>query len=109
MLRCRSLKIRVAFLHRDGEHLVTNHPTFLNLNGPTAFEPEITHAMGVAFDEVCRALFVSDNARVVREAIAEKIIENARRGERDPQRLRDAVLKQIGVADHMELPCRQSA
>jgi hypothetical protein len=68
------------------------------LNGPPAFDPEVTHAMGVAFDDVCRALFVPDNAKAVRQAIAEKVIEHVRRGERDPDRLRDAVLRQIGVA-----------
>jgi hypothetical protein len=76
---------------------MTDIHTFLN--GPLAFEPEMTHAMGLAFDQVCRALFVPDNAKAVREAIAERIIEHARCGERDPDRLRDAVLQQIGVAD----------
>ena len=79
------------------------------LNGPLAFEPEVTHALGVAFDEACRALFVPDNAKTVREAIAEKIIEHARCGERDPDRLRDAVLRQIGVADRLDSSRRQSA
>jgi hypothetical protein len=68
-------------------------------NGPVVFDPEVTHTMGVAFDEVCRALFVPDNAKMVRQAIAEKIIEHARGGERDSDRLRDAVLKRIGLAD----------
>jgi hypothetical protein len=64
--------------------------------------------MGIAFDEVCRALFVPDNAKAVREVIAEKIIEHARSGERDPDRLRDAVLRQIGVADRLETSRRKS-
>jgi hypothetical protein len=85
---------------------VTDHPIFSN--GPVAFEPEVTHAMGVAFDDVCRALFVSHAARAVREAIAEKIIEHARSGERDPDRLRDAVLRHIGVADRLGPPATRS-
>jgi hypothetical protein len=68
-----------------------------SLNGPLAFEPETTRAMGVAFDEICRALFVPADAKAIREAIAEKIIEQARSGERDPDRLRDLALRQIGT------------
>jgi hypothetical protein len=101
-------KRRVAFLSARGEAPVTDHhPTFLN--GPIAFEPEMTHAMGVAFDEVCRVLFVSHDAKAVREVIAEKIIEHARSGERDPDRLRDAVLKHIGVTDRLVPSRRRSA
>jgi hypothetical protein len=65
------------------------------LNGLLAFDHEVTQAIGVAFDEVCRALFVPGDAKAVREAIAEKIIAHAQSGERDPDRLRDAVLRQI--------------
>jgi hypothetical protein len=89
---------------REGEAPVTDHPIFSN----GAFEPEMTHAMGVAFDDVCRALFVSPDARAVREAIADKIIEHARSGERDPDRLRDAVLRHIGVADRLGSPATRS-
>jgi hypothetical protein len=48
--------------------------------------------MSVAFDGVCRALGVSYTANGAREAIATKIIELARRGECDPDRLRDRVI-----------------
>ena len=68
------------------------------LKDQIVFTPDATHAMSVAFDEVCRTLFVPDNAKAVREAIADKVIEHARCGEHDPDRLRDAVLRQIGVA-----------
>jgi hypothetical protein len=60
--------------------------------------PDVTHAMGVAFDQVCRALYVADDAKSVSIAIvAEKIIEYARSGEIDPDRLRDKVLREIGA------------
>jgi hypothetical protein len=49
---------------------VTGIHTFSN--SEIAFDPEVTEAMGAAFDEVCRALLVPDNAKVVRDAIAEK-------------------------------------
>jgi hypothetical protein len=73
--------------------MTDSHPL---LNGPLVlFDQDLTRAMGVAFDEVCRALFVPGDAKAVREAIAEKIIAHAQSGERDPDRLRDAVLRQI--------------
>jgi hypothetical protein len=62
------------------------------LSGQSAFEPEVTHAMSVAFDEVCQALKVGGDARA-REAIAVRIIELARCGERDFERLRDRLLR----------------
>ena len=66
-----------------------------------AFEPDVTHAMGVAFDEVCRSL----NLRIERdlkqdltsEAVAKKILEFARAGEHDPIRLRDRALDALRI------------
>jgi hypothetical protein len=78
--------------------------TEILLKDQIVFTPGATHAISVAFDEVCRALFVPDNAKAVREAIADKVIEHARRGEDDPDRLRDAVLKEIGVGDRLRSP-----
>ncbi|MGA8615318.1 MAG: hypothetical protein WB760_27285 [Xanthobacteraceae bacterium] len=62
------------------------------LRDQSAFEPEATHAMSVAFDEVCQALKVGEDVRA-REAIAVRIIELARCGEHDSKRLRDRVLR----------------
>jgi hypothetical protein len=62
------------------------------VKNPLVFGPEATRAMSVAFDGVCRALGVSYTANGAREAIATKIIELARRGECDPDRLRDRVI-----------------
>jgi hypothetical protein len=98
---------QVAFLPARGETPVTD--TFPSLNGQLAFEPEATRAMGIAFDEVCRALFVPADAKTIREAIAEKIIEHARSVERDPDRLRDLVLKQVGMRPRPGHAHRQSA
>ena len=59
---------------------------------PLVCGPEATHAMSVAFDEVCRTLNLSQTANGVREGIATRIIELARHGESDPDRLRDRVI-----------------
>ena len=62
------------------------------------FEPEITQAMATAFDTVCRALGLGEKAESERETVAARIIELARRGERDPARLSANVLRDAGAA-----------
>jgi hypothetical protein len=68
------------------------------LQGQAAFEPDATQAMSVAFEDACRTLNLSDQAQREREAVAVRIIELARRGERDPAALRDRVLREAGAA-----------
>ena len=53
----------------------------------SAFDEYATHAMGEAFDAACAELHERNLSQLVREVIAERIIEAAKRGERDPQRL----------------------
>jgi hypothetical protein len=53
-----------------------------------AFDDELTRFMGEAFDAACARFTKPSYA--IREAIAHRIIETAKRGERDPVRLRDA-------------------
>jgi hypothetical protein len=68
------------------------------LKDQSVFEPELTRAMSIAFDEVCQALKLADTAVRERETVAVRIIEWARRGERDPARLFERVLRDAGVA-----------
>jgi hypothetical protein len=51
------------------------------------FDDYATHAMGAAFDTACAELQDSNLSELVREIIAGRIIEAAKRGERNPQRL----------------------
>jgi len=67
------------------------------LRDRSVFEPEVTSAMSVAFNEVCRVLNLPEDAACEREAVAIRIIELARRGERDPDRLCKQVLRDAGV------------
>jgi hypothetical protein len=55
--------------------------------------------MGVAFDNACRALRLSDRTDRATELVAKKIIELAQRGERDPHRLCSGVLNAFNVED----------
>ena len=61
------------------------------LSGNGAFEPADIHAMSIALNEVCKARQIDGDARA-KKAVARRIIELARRGERDPTKLRDRVL-----------------
>ena len=51
----------------------------------TAFDPEATRAMGVAFEKACTAL----------QLVAKRIIVLAKAGERNPDRLCEGVLKEL--------------
>jgi hypothetical protein len=68
------------------------------LRDGTVFEPEATQAMSAAFELACQALNLSDSAAREREAVAIRIVELARRGERDPVRLSASVLRDAGAA-----------
>jgi hypothetical protein len=54
-----------------------------------AFDPEATQTLGQAFDMACALLGRTPQPTAVREAIAKRILEAAKAGERDPVALRD--------------------
>ncbi|MBX9775754.1 MAG: hypothetical protein K2Y71_15335 [Xanthobacteraceae bacterium] len=56
-----------------------------------AFDQRDIDAMSKALAEVCNALGINGDA-TAREVVAVRIIELARRGERDPARLRDRLV-----------------
>ena len=60
-----------------------------------AFEPEAISGMTRAYADVCRTLGVRDGDHRETEAVAEKVIEFAQRGARDPGLLRDCVLQAL--------------
>ena len=61
-----------------------------------AFDPDTIHAMGAAFDDVCRTL-AADRHDLASRLIARKIIELARGGERDRARLCSETLTYFGL------------
>ena len=63
--------------------------------GEAAFPPEVIDAMSWAFDEVCARLSIPETADAPQAMVAFRIVELARKGERDPERLRDKALKTI--------------
>jgi hypothetical protein len=64
------------------------------LNGEK-FDPETTRVMGVALEMVCIALRTGDCGDDVKQAIANKIIDLAKAGERNPDVLCEQTLKDI--------------
>jgi hypothetical protein len=57
------------------------------------FDPETTRLVGVAFEMALVALRHTDGVDPPRDAVARKIIELAKAGERDPERLCEGVLR----------------
>jgi hypothetical protein len=72
------------------------------------YDPEALRAMSTALANVCRLLKVEHDQDAC-EVMAIRIIDLARRGERDPERLRDRVLWEAGatssLADRREDGC----
>ena len=66
------------------------------LNG-AAFDPELVKAMGIAFDLATRSLHDKGQPPLVQEVIAEQIIEIAKTGERDPDKICERVLQAFGI------------
>ena len=64
------------------------------LSDQSIFEPEATNAMTEAFFKLCQDLKLNGDGGV-REAIAVRIIELAQIGERDPERIRERVLREV--------------
>ena len=69
-------------------------PIIPYLNGER-FEPETKRVLGVAFEQVCIALRIGASDDDVKQAIANKVIELAKAGERDPDILCERVLEDI--------------
>jgi hypothetical protein len=65
-------------------------------NSGAAFNDLATQAMGEAFDAACKELHDKGQPNIVYEVIAKRIIDAAKRGERDPTRLRNAGLIALG-------------
>ena len=59
------------------------------------FDPELITAMANAFDATCEALGLSDRGDRLNELIAQKIINLAQKGLRNPTALSSAALKEL--------------
>ena len=66
------------------------------------FDDRATEIMGKAFDSACAELHDKGQPAIVYEVIATRIIDAAKKGERDPIQLRKAGLAALGVGDNDE-------
>ncbi len=71
-----------------------NHPPVRD----AVFEPDETHAMALAFDEICLAMELPEAAAVPREVVAMRVIELAREGMLDATLLKARVLHEVSAA-----------
>jgi hypothetical protein len=63
-------------------------------NREVAFDPDDIEIMSEACDDICHTRNIPDAWEHDRTIIAERIVELARRGERDPDQLRERVLRE---------------
>ncbi len=59
------------------------------------FEPEVIGSMSLAFEKACEGLNLSPKDDPITRVVAEKIIELAQRGIRDPDRLTAMALEEF--------------
>ena len=64
-----------------------------------AFEPETIETMSAAFVAVCEALHLKVGDDPATRIVAQKVIELAQRGIRDPDMLRKMTLKELDLSD----------
>ena len=68
-------------------------PIRSHLNGHR-FDPETMRLMGIAYEMTLISLRLVDRGDIVNNVVAQKIIELANAGDRDPERLCEAVVHQ---------------
>ena len=69
----------------------------ISLFQDVSFDPEITSIMGQAYECACKALRDIGQPELVKTVIAKRIIDIARTGERDPNRLCNRALQAFGL------------
>ena len=60
------------------------------------YDPEVTKAMGIAFEKACRTLGLALTSDPATEAVAKVIIDLAETGERDPELLYQRAIAHFG-------------
>ena len=69
-------------------------PTMAISDNP-GFDPETTTVLAKTVDDVCERLYMDGDAQRLREAVAARIIDIARPGERDPVRIRSKIMQEV--------------
>ena len=74
---------------------------------PAVFEPEVVTIMGDAYERAL-ASFPTVPVKTVREVIAGRIIDLAKKGQRDPRLLCESALAALGVESKCHQPDKLS-
>jgi hypothetical protein len=69
----------------------------------SAFDPDAIERMTAAYEDVLRALRLANRQDPITELVARKIVEVAQLGERDPIRLRERTLRELGITPEPRL------
>ena len=69
-----------------------------------AFDPEVIETMSAAFVATCDALHLKVGDDPETRFVAEKVIELAQHGIRDPEKLRTMTLEEFGLSDESSAP-----
>jgi hypothetical protein len=68
--------------------------------GGERFDPEVKRVMGLAYEMARAALRLADGRDFLAETVAKTVIDLARAGERDPNRLCELTLERLGHSRH---------
>jgi hypothetical protein len=66
-----------------------------------AFDPELVNAMAAAFSKTCDALGLAERTDPITALVAEKIIELAQRGLRNPTAMHDMAMIELESNSHL--------
>ena len=61
------------------------------------FDPEATHAMGIAFDRMCKLFALMDSDHEMRNFVAVTIVNVASQGECDPEKICAMAIRSLAV------------
>jgi hypothetical protein len=70
-------------------------------DSPSFADDEIVD-MAVAVDDVCKVLEISSDDAPTLKSIAERVVDHARRGERDPEVLAERVISEMRASTQTE-------
>jgi hypothetical protein len=79
--------------HMEGEHV----SPIADFIGNTTYDADAVRVMSVAYDTVLKELHDRGQPAIVQEVIAKRIVELAAIGERNPKRLCETVLSELGL------------
>jgi hypothetical protein len=87
------------------------HRYLHTVDGDGYLDPEAVISLGTAFDEAWRPLhnsgvYFTSARTATRERLAQRIVESAKGGERDPGRLRDSALNDLATSSLSQLKRR---